>query len=88
MHLLCYYLRIDSMDRQAFIKWLQRRITHGESRAAVARELGVSREMIRHWLDGRSGVSGPVLLLAERLHKDSLTAQVRDARVRSISEKV
>ena len=56
-----------TLTRQAFVQWLNDRLSAGETRTAIGRSLGVSHEAVRQWVSGRSGVSGTVLLLAEHL---------------------
>lgn len=49
-----------------FRTWLRDRLTHGYTRAALGKSLGVTGMAITRWLTG-SGVSNTVLLLAERI---------------------
>lgn len=53
------------LTRDIFLHHVKDRLSKGETRVQIGSSLGVSGMAVTRWLQGRSGVSATILLLAE-----------------------
>lgn len=58
-----------ALTPEDFRAWLELRRSAGHSLSAIGRSLGVGHRAITFWINGTSGVSDTVLLLAELLRR-------------------